>query len=211
MSKWMVLTVFVGVLGIITAYHYYKTQTHWVSSDVYKKMSSSHAKTLVVSYSRTGNSEAVAKTVAQFFDADLLKIEAPAYINDLKGLKQASDDAMEEVEETEINYEPIDLAQYELIVLSTPTWWFRPAVPMWSFVNIQQFAGKKVLLLMTGNSRYEEPLIRKFADRVTAKNGQYLDLLFIQRGRIYWQKTQQEVNKEVVDVLESRTDFGVRY
>ncbi|WP_017446639.1 flavodoxin family protein [Gayadomonas joobiniege] len=201
MSKWMIILAIFSVVAIIAGYHYYRTQTHWVASDDYKKPSENQAQTLVVSYSRTGNTEAAAKEAAKFFDADLITIQAPAYINDLSGLKQASDDAMAELETTDLIHEPIDLQQYDLIILSTPTWWFRPAVPMWAFVNSQQFYGKKVFLMMTGNSRYEPAMIEKFADRVTAQNGEYLDMLFVQRGRIFWQKSKQEVNAEVSDAL----------
>ncbi|EJL6393526.1 hypothetical protein NMR99_000512 [Vibrio navarrensis] len=201
MSKWMIILAIFSVVAIIAGYHYYRTQTHWVASDDYKKPSEKQAQTLVVSYSRTGNTEAAAKEAAKFFDADLITIQAPEYINDLSGLKQASDDAMAELETAKINYDPIDLQQYDLIILSTPTWWFRPAVPMWAFVNSQQFYGKKVFLMMTGNSRYEPAMIEKFADRVTTQNGEYLDMLFVQRGRIFWQKSKQEVNAEVSDAL----------
>lgn len=201
MSKWMIILAIFSVVAVMAGYHYYRTQTHWVVSADYKKPSVKQAKTLVISYSRTGNTEAAAKEAAKYFDADLITIQAPAYINDLSGLKQASDDAMAELETAEINYDPIDLQQYDLIMLSTPTWWFRPAVPMWAFVNSQQFYGKKVFLMMTGNSRYEPAMIEKFADRVTTQNGEYLDMLFVQRGRIFWQKSKQEVNAEVSDAL----------
>ncbi len=201
MSKWMIILAIFSVVAVIAGYHYYRIQTHWVASADYKKPSHKQAQTLVVSYSRTGNTEAEAKEVAKFFDADLITIQAPAYINDLSGLKQASDDAMAELETTDLIHDPIDLQQYELIILSTPTWWFRPAVPMWVFVNSQQFYGKKVFLMMTGNSRYEPAMIEKFSNRVTEQNGKYLDMLFVQRGRIFWQKSKQEVNAEVSDAL----------
>ncbi|GAM57553.1 hypothetical protein JCM19231_2672 [Vibrio ishigakensis] len=58
---------------------------------------------------------------------------------------------------------------------------------------------------MTGNSRYEEEKIAKFSTLVETNNGRYLDMLFVQRGRIYWQKTKDEVNVEVREALESHT------
>ena len=56
---------------------YYKTQTSWIESLPYKRASESPTHTLVVVYSRTGNTLGAAKEAARFFDADLLKIEAP--------------------------------------------------------------------------------------------------------------------------------------
>jgi hypothetical protein len=98
----------------------------------------------------------------------------------------------------------VDLSHYDLIVLCSPTWWFRPAVPLWSFVENHDFAGKPVFLLMTGNSRLKEELIGKFSTLVEEKNGKFLGSLFIRRGRIYWQKTPDEVNAEVRGALGAR-------
>ncbi len=58
--------------------------------------------------------------------------------------------------------------------------------------------------MMTGNSRYKEELTEKFAALVAKRNGNYLDMLFIRRGRIYWQKTPDEVNQEVREALDNR-------
>jgi hypothetical protein len=98
----------------------------------------------------------------------------------------------------------VDLTQYDLIFLCSPTWWFRPAVPLWSFVENHDFAGKPVFLLMTGNSRLKEDLIDKFGTLVEGKNGRFLGSLFIERGRIYWQKTPDDVNAEVRGALDAR-------
>jgi hypothetical protein len=64
-----------------------------------------------------------------------------------------------------------------------------------------------VFLVMTGNSRLKEEVIGKFATLVEKKNGKYLGNFFIRRGRIYWQKTPEEVNEEVRDALEARQKF----
>ena len=61
--------------------------------------------------------------------------------------------------------------------------------------------------MMTGNSRYKEKFINEFAGLVAKKNGDFLDMLFIRRGRIYWQKTPGEVNQEVQEALEHRKNL----
>ena len=183
---------------------YYKTQTTWVESLPYQRVSKSPARTLVVVYSRTGNTLGAGKETARFFDADLLQIAAPQYDRTIKGQLLASKHADQEVTTTPIQHDPVDLSQYDLILLCSPTWWFRPAVPLWSFVDNHDFAGKPVFLLMTGNSRIKEALIDKFGTLVEGKNGRFLGSLFIRRGRIYWQKTPDEVNAEVRGALDAR-------
>ena len=201
------LLTIVGVIVVAVAaglLFYYKTQTVWVESPPYRRVSESPARTLVVVYSRTGNTMGAAKEAARFFDADLLKITAPQYPRTIKGQMLASQHADAEVTTTPIQHEPVDLARYDMIFLCSPIWWFRPAVPLWSFVENHDFAGKPVFLLTTGNSRFKEELIDKFGKLVEEKNGKFLGMRFIRRGRIYWQKTPDEVNEEVRDALDAR-------
>ena len=201
------------IAGIIVAaaaaglLFYYKTQTTWVESPPYRRVSESPARTLVVVYSRTGNTMGAAKEAARFFDADLLKIAAPQYARTIKGQMLASQHADREVTTTPIQHDPVDLFRYDMIFLCSPVWWFRPAVPLWSFVENHDFAGRPVFLLTTGNSRFKEALIAEFGKLVEKKNGRFIGMLFIRRGRIYWQKTPDEVNREVRDALEARLEM----
>jgi flavodoxin len=183
---------------------FYRTQTVWIESTPYQRVSNGPAKTLVVVYSRTGNTLGAAKEVARYFDADLLEIDAPQYSRDLKGQQLAGKHADEEVTTTPIKHAPVDLNQYDLIFLCSPTWWFRPAVPLWSFVENHDFEGKQVFLMMTGNSRMKEDRTGKFGALVEEKNGKFMDVLFISRGRVYWQKKPEEVNGEALEALKAR-------
>ncbi len=203
---WLIAGLILVVLSAGLLY-FYRTQTAWVESPPYKRVSVDTARTLVVVYSRTGNTFGAAKEAARFFDADFLQIKAPQYARDLKGQMLASGDADKEVTTTPIFHDPVDLSKYDLIFLCSPTWWFRPAPPLWSFVENHDFAGKPVFLLMTGNSRLTEERTGKFKTLVEKKNGKYLDKLFVQRGRIYWQKTPDQVYKEVRIALKDRQDM----
>jgi len=204
------MLLIVGILVLVVAvalFYFYRTQTVWIDSAPYQRTSATPSKTLVVVYSRTGNTMSAAKEVAKYFDADLLKIEAPQYSLDVKGQQLASNHADEEVITTPIQHKPVDISKYDLIVLCSPTWWFRPAVPMFSFVENHDFGDKSVFLIMTGNSRKTDEKTGKFEELVKAKNGNLLDVLFIRRGRIYWQKTPEQVNTEVINALKERNDL----
>ncbi len=192
---------------VILLFWFYRTQTVWIESEPYQRVSKAPAKTLVVVYSRTGNTMSAAKEVANYFDADLVQIEAPLYSRDLKGQQLAAKHADEEVTTTRIQHDSVNLNDYELIFLCSPTWWYRPAVPLFSFVENHDFAGKPVFLIMTGNSRKTDEKTGKFETLVKEKNGDLLDVLFIQRGRIYWQKTPEQVNEEVLDALKERKEM----
>ena len=60
-----------------------------------------------------------------------------------------------------------------------------------------------VFLLTTGSSRFKEELIDKFSKFVERKNGKFPGMIFIRRGRIYWQKIPDEVNEEVREALKT--------
>ncbi len=197
----IIILVFTSLLG-----WFYKTQTSWLESDPYQRASQQLAKVLVVVYSRTGNTFGAAKTVAKRFDADLIQISAPQYSLDLNGQKLASKHADEQITTTPITHKPVDITQYDLVFLLSPTWWFRPAVPLWSFVENHEFAGTNVILIMTGNSRRKPELTQKFSALVEQKNGVLIDSFFIRRGRIYWQKSPEEVNAEVLQIIESYSE-----
>ena len=128
---------------------FYKTQTSWVDSPLYQRVSKSPARTLVVVYSRTGNTLGAAKEAARYFDADMLQISAPQYARTIKGQLLASEHADQEVTTTSIQHDPVNLSRYDLILLCSPTWWFRPAPPLWSFVENHDFAenGRNVIAL----------------------------------------------------------------
>ena len=200
----LIIAGFILVAAAAGLLFFYKTQTSWVETPPYQRVSKSPARTLVVVYSRTGNTLGAGKEAARFFDADLLKITAPQYARTIKGQLLASQHADQEVTTTPIQHDPVNLSNYDLIFLCSPIWWFRPAPPLWSFVENHDFAGKPVFLLMTGNSRLKDELIGKFSALVEEKNGKFLGSLFIRRGRIYWQKTLYEVNEEVRFALDAR-------
>jgi len=202
-----VILISVAVTVAALLVWFYRTQTVWIESEPYQRESKEPTKTLVVVYSRTGNTLGAAKEIARYFDADVLKIEALQYSRDLKDQLLAAKHADEEITTTPIKHDPVDLNQYELIFLCSPTWWYRPAIPLWSFVENHAFEGKRVFLMMTGNSRMTEERTGKFGILVEEKKGVFLDVLFIKRGRIYWQKTPDQVNKEVREALNERKEM----
>ncbi len=210
MNRWKSIILSAGLIAVgiaVLLVWFYRTQTVWVESSRYQRSSKEPAKVLVVVYSRTGNTLGAAKEAAKYFGADLIKIEAPQYSRDLKGQQLASKHADEEVTTTPIMHDPVDIKQYDLIILCSPTWWYRPAIPLWSFVNNHDFGGKRVFLLMTGNSRMTEERTGKFGALVEEKNGELLDVLFIRRGRVFWQKTPDQVNQELFEALRERKDI----
>ncbi len=183
-----------GAFGLVL----HKDQT-WVKSEPYQRTGDNPATNAVVVYSRSGNTLLAAKELARLHDADLFVVEAPAYPQTFAGQMQASDDASAELQDTNIRHPIIDFRQYQHVILSSPTWWYRPAVPMWAFIDRQNFANSEVFLLLTGNSRYEVAKIAAFGNLVEARNGRFTGYHFIERGRVFWQLSADELRQQVRD------------
>lgn len=113
-------------------------------------------KTLIVYYSYEGNCEALAKSMADSIDADLLKLE----VENEKPTKSAFRfvwGGMQVYMTKKPALKPyrVDLAQYDNIVIATPCWFGTYAPAINTFLTSNQFTGKKVALLVTngGNLR----------------------------------------------------------
>ncbi len=194
-----------GSFGLIL----HKDQT-WVESEPYRRVSDSPADTAVIVYSRSGNTLVAAKEFARLQEADLFTIEAPAYPQTFSGQMKASDDASRKIMNAEIIHSPVDLSRYDRVVLCSPVWWYRPAVPMWAFINNHEFSQQDVFLLMTGNSGFKTAYIEEFAELVHASNGRFTGFHFIERGRVFWQLSANELRGEVRTLVSSNPDSAGR-
>lgn len=161
-------------------------------------------KSLVIYFSRSGNTEAMAMQIASRYQADIKNIRADDYSDDFSGSIKANIDAWTNERISVINPETVDMTDYRMIFLGSPIWWFRPAVPLWTFVGKNNFKGKKVVLFNTFNSRFKAENIEKFKKLLEQKGGDFLDHIYIRRGRVYDQIDSIEQIAQVRKLLISR-------
>lgn len=161
----------------------------------------------VVYYSRSGHSEAVAREIARRFNAPLARIDAD-YPRDWAGLRKAGAAATAKAL-PEIQVEPIDLSAARRVFLVSPTWWYRPATPLWSYVERAELTGKDVVLVTTGNSRFEQAETDDFARRVEARGGHLSRHLFLRRGRVLWQLGREELLEQARSQLDTLAEPAV--
>jgi hypothetical protein len=178
-----------GVFMLMTV----KDRTY-VPSRTYAPVGEPNREVAVVYYSRSGHSEAVAREVARTFNAPIARISAD-YPLDFSGQGKAVSDA-NAGELPRIAVEPIDLDPVRRLFLVSPIWMFRPATPLWAHVEQADLKGKEIVLVTTGNSRFEQSEIDVFGRRAEARGGRLINHLFLRRGRIYWQKSQEDLLTE---------------
>ena len=202
MIIWIIFLIAIfSVAGFILVIVKDRTYFH---SPPYTKNADISSDVLVIYYSRSGNTEAMARQIAQKFNADIVKITAEKYPLDLKGWRSAGKDADQKVTQVSIKPEIVDMEKYNLIFLGSPIWWFRPAPPLWTFVANNDFKGKNVVLFNTFNSRFKKEEIEEFKELVTKKGGRFLDHVYVRRGRVYYQKSGETLMKEAREVVEEK-------
>lgn len=128
-------------------------------------------KTLTVYFSYTaGNTKRIAEKVRETVGGDLVSLEP---------VKPYSDNYDEVVkqgqEEVEHGYKPelkplgVDLKEYDRIIVGTPTWWYRMAPAVLTFLSDNDFKGKVVVPFMT-NAGWPGSVIKDMTT-LAEKNG----------------------------------------
>ncbi|NOR51602.1 MAG: hypothetical protein GQ470_03185 [Gammaproteobacteria bacterium] len=189
----VVITLF--IIGLIL----YKDRTYFYTP-TYKNKTNNATDILVVYYSRSGNTEAMAKEIARKFQADIQNIKTEKYTLDFNGQLEAGRDSDLETLPL-ITPAVVDLREYRLVFLGAPIWWYRPATPLWSFVENNDFTDKKVILFNTFNSRFKPEMIEQFRNKIEQKGGQMIDHIYVRRGRVLYQKDGDEVVDETRELL----------
>ena len=127
-------------------------------------------KTLVVYYSQSGNTEGIAKQLAQQLGADIEEIETVTPYDSVYKVKEK--EAQNEVEK---NYQrPIkplkyNVKDYDRIIIGTPTWWYKMASPVLTFMSNTDFVGKTVVCYTT-NAGYPGSALKDM-EELAAKKG----------------------------------------
>ena len=119
----------------------------------------SSGKTLVVYYSATGNTEAVANYIADATGGDLFELEPvePYTDEDLnyndensRVSQEYADESLRDVELVSTTVDGFD--EYEYIFVGYPIWWQVAAWPVNQFIENNDFTGKTVIPFCTSAS-----------------------------------------------------------
>ena len=121
-------------------------------------------KMLVLYYSQTGNTKAVAEEIANKLGAD---IEEITMVNPYDPDFQATIDRCKKDQEQGIlpEIQPVkaDIANYDVIFLGFPVWFGTYAPPVTTFLNSADFSGKKIVPFCTFGSGGLESSVKDLA------------------------------------------------
>ena len=135
------------------------TQTNEQPQNTETETSNQSGKTLVVYYSATGNTKAVAEMIAEETNGDLFEIEPqdPYSGEDLNWTDENSRVTREYENEDERNVELVSTTvdhweDYDTVFVGYPIWWGIAAWPVNTFVENNDFTGKTVVPFCTSSS-----------------------------------------------------------
>ena len=133
-------------------------------------------KKIVVYFSYSGNTKMIAKKISTALGCDTLKIKTVkpysadynTVVNEEEGL--AKSDKTPEIEKINVN-----LADYDTVIIGTPTWWYRPAPAIRAFLKENDLSGKTVIPFATnagwaGNTLKEIKALCPNSNVVNEKN-----------------------------------------
>ena len=118
------------------------------------------AKTLVAYFSATGRTAKVAEFLADALGADIHEIQPkePYTRSDLNWLNKRSRSSVEMNNKTfrpEIVESNVRITEYDVIFLGFPIWWYVAPTILNTFLESQDFSGKKIILFATsGGSKF---------------------------------------------------------
>ncbi|MDE5898361.1 MAG: NAD(P)H-dependent oxidoreductase [Treponemataceae bacterium] len=110
------------------------------------------AKTLVVyySYSDTANTRQIAEQIQKQLGADIAALEpAVPYSRDYDAVVDQAHRDVNRGYKPELKPLGVNLADYDTIIVGTPTWWYKMASPVLTFLSGSSFAKKNVALFST--------------------------------------------------------------
>ena len=119
-------------------------------------------KSLIVYYSLTENTKAVAEEIQKQVNGELMRIETvepyPEVYDEVLDVVEAQ---REEGELPTIVKQDVDLSDYDSIFLGTPIWFGEPALPVEKWISENKLVGKRVYPFFTsGSSSINESMER---------------------------------------------------
>jgi len=108
-------------------------------------------KLLIVYYSwSNGNTERIAKKLQSVAGGDLLKIDTTVpYSGSYDEVVEQGQREVERGYEPELKKVAVNFADYDVIAVGTPTWWYTMAPAVKTFLHQSDFSGKTVVPFMT--------------------------------------------------------------
>lgn len=131
-------------------------------------------KTLIIYYSDGGTTKVMARTLSMHLKADIIRIKDLKKRSGFGKKLFSSIDAFRE-SKTEINPERLDLTNYDLIYIGTPTWANKPAPAIITLIDRCDWRGKDVILFTSTSNSDGEETIERLEEKVGMRGARVIE------------------------------------
>ncbi len=163
-------------------------------------VSTAGSRTLVVFFSRSGNTELMARQIARRTQADLIALQSERNRIGFIGWLEALSDARNT--HAVIRPDKTDLSGYDTVYIGSPIWLYSPAPQIYEFARQNDFSGKKVILFNSMNSKFEQRYIDDFKRIIEQNGGSFAKHLYLVRGRMGQQMDTTEFLQRTEQLLQ---------
>ena len=151
-------------------------------------------KTLIIYYSDSGSTKIIAKTLSMHLKADIIGIE------DLKKREGIINGFLSSIEafresKTEINPSSLDLTDYDLIYIGTPTWANNPTPAIITLIDRCDWRGKDVILFTTMARSGGQATVERMEEKVTIRGARVVESFTL--------KTKDKTPEEIINDTET--------
>ncbi|MBQ6268929.1 MAG: NAD(P)H-dependent oxidoreductase [Bacteroidetes bacterium] len=120
------------------------------SKDKAESKNNNEKKVLVSYFSWSGNTEKVAKHIAETIKGDIFKIEAvKKYPTDYKECTRVAREERRNKVRPDLTKKVSKFEQYDIIFIGYPIWWSDMPMPVYTFLESYNFKGKTVIPFIT--------------------------------------------------------------
>lgn len=109
-------------------------------------------KVLVIYYSMSGNTKAIAQKIQSKTGADLYEIKTTKELPSSPQLHLAIKNQLKTQKYPEIDTNFPNMDSYDIIFVGSPVWWYTVSTPVLSFLKQVDFKGKKIVPFSTQGS-----------------------------------------------------------
>lgn len=152
---------------------------------------------IVIYYSRTKNTKKVSEVIARKYNTEILEVSDKRKRNGILGFIKGGYDSLFE-KDTKIEYEKLDLNDYDTIFIGTPVWASKPTPAIVQFIKENEFSGTNCVTFATMMGSGGETTINVLNNMIISQGGNVKDsfILAVKNNDI------EELTNEALDDLE---------
>lgn len=161
-------------------------------------------KMLVVYYSwSNGNTKRMAEKLAHEIGADLARIETTvAYTGSYEEVVEQGQREVEAGFMPQIQPLTVNLSDYDVIAIGTPTWWYTMAPAVLTFLTTNDFSGKTVIPFMT-NGGWPGHVIKDMKKKCQGASFMHeMEIQFDSMGKDHLETPERKIDEWIEQIKE---------